>query len=292
MLETAAKPGMAEAPLEGDMALSASVYGKISSVMYERFGIDLRSGKQELIRSRLTKHLRRTGCRDFAEYYALVDGDATGRALMAMADALTTNYTSFMRERAHFDFLAEKILPELAVRPRIEIWSAAAATGEEIYSIAFTAIEALQRDGTEWRDPNRLRILGTDVSDRALEQAGKAVYKTEALKTLPEGWANRYFLRGVGGQAGFCRVKPEIRRLVRFERHNLMEPPKDSWTFPLIFCRNVMIYFDKQTRQAVIGRLASRLEPGGYLLIGHAETLTGFDHQFKFVQPAIYRKTR
>ena len=118
------------------------------------------------------------------------------------------------------------------------------------------------------------------------------MYKTEALKSLPDGWASRYFLRGVGAQSGSCRVKPEIRRLARFEHHNLMEQRNEACLFPVIFCRNVMIYFDKQTQQAVVERLSARLEPGGYLFIGHAETLTGFDHQFQFVQPAVYRKIK
>jgi chemotaxis protein methyltransferase CheR len=205
--------------------------------------------------------------------------------LIGMIDALATNHTGFLREPAHFDFLRDQILPALAGRHTIDIWSAACSTGEEPYTIAFTAMENMLSS-----DYGRLRILATDISTKALDSARHATYPAERFAELPPGWMPRFLLRGQGRWKGWYRIKPEVSGRVEFARLNLVEPFSHTRRFPLILCRNVMIYFDKPTQERVVNRLAGHLEPGGYLFVGHAESLTGVDHPLQYVRPAIYRK--
>jgi chemotaxis protein methyltransferase CheR len=214
-----------------------------------------------------------------------VVGDTTGEALTNLIDALTTNHTSFFREQAHFDFLRNTFLPEWKKRERIDIWSAACSTGEEPYSIAMCLLEELGAIS-----PGRVRILATDISTRVLAKAKQGIYPAERFEGLPHAQLRRFWLRGERDWAGSYRAKEEVRALVEFNRINLLEPVTQVGRFALIFCRNVMIYFDKPTQQKVVERLAGRLEPGGYLLTGHAESLMGVQHELHYVRPAIYRK--
>jgi len=257
----------------------------IRKLAYEKFGLDLRRGKEQLVSARLGKRMRDGGFSSFEQYYQHVLGDPSGDAMIGMIDALATNHTSFLRETPHFDFLRQEVLPALRARPRIDVWSAACSTGEEPYSLAFTladqwGIEALRK----------VHIWATDISTKALTAAKNAVYPTERFSTVPPAWLRQYLLRGEGRWTGYYRIKPEVRSCVETGRLNLIEPLPPGNQFPLIFCRNVMIYFDKPTQEGLVGRLASRLEPGGYLMIGHAESLTGVRHPLTYVRPAIYRK--
>jgi len=260
-------------------------FESIRRLAYDKFGLDLRKGKEELVAARLGKRMRQGGFDSFEEYYQHVVGDRSGEALIGMIDALATNHTSFLREAAHFDFLRQDVLPGLRERPRIELWSAACSTGEEPYTLAFTL-------GDQWGADafRKVRILATDISTKALAAAKSAVYPAERFSAVPPGWLRQYLLRGEGRWQGWYRVKPEVRREVEFARLNLVEPFSQPSLFPVIFCRNVMIYFDKATQEAVVNRLAACLEPGGYLFIGHAESLTGIRHDLTYVRPAIYRK--
>lgn len=257
----------------------------IRRLAYEKFGLDLRRGKEELVAARLGKRMRQGGFDSFEEYYRHVVGDASGAALIEMIDALATNHTSFLREAQHFDFLRQNVLPGLRERTRIEFWSAACSTGEEPYTLAFTLCEAWGADVFR-----RVRILGTDISTKALEAAQKAIYPAERFHTVPPGWLRQFLLRGEGRWKGWYRVKPELRSQVQFARLNLVESFSQTSLFPVIFCRNVMIYFDKATQETLVNRLAACLEPGGYLFTGHAESLTGVRHGLTYVRPAIYRK--
>jgi chemotaxis protein methyltransferase CheR len=275
-------PGNAAGPVQ---RLKPREFEAIRRLAYAEFGLDLRNGKEELVAARLNKRMRAGGFNSFDKYYEHVVGDASGEALIGMIDALATNHTSFMREAAHFDFLRGKVLPGLRGRPRIDIWSAACSSGEEPYTLAFTLWDLWGAEAFR-----RVRILATDISTKALAAGKSAVYAAERFSTVPQGWLRQFLLRGEGRWEGWYRIKPEVRSQVEFARLNLVEPFSQPIRFPVIFCRNVMIYFDKPTQEAVVNRLATHLESGGYLFIGHAESLTGVRHGLTYVQPAIYRK--
>lgn len=265
--------------------MKAGEFAKIRQLAYDTFGLDLREGKETLVSARLGKHIRKSGCRSFDEYYRHVVDDSTGEALIHLIDALTTNHTSFFREPAHFDFLRKALLPEWKNRGGIEIWSAACSTGEEPYSIAMCILDALGP-----APPGKVRILATDISTRVLAAAEKGIYPAERFEALSGVQLRSYWLRGERNWTGSYRAKKEVRALIEFRRLNLLEPVSQIGPFALIFCRNVMIYFDKPTQRQVVERLAGCLEPGGYLLTGHAESLTGIEHGLRYVQPAVYRK--
>ncbi len=190
----------------------------------------------------------------------------------------------FFAEAAHFEFLRGAVLPNLRGRGRVSIWSAACSTGEEPYSIAFSLLDELGQDFS------RVRILATDISTRVLAAAGRGIYAADRFEGIPTHQLRRYVLRGAGRFSNSYQVKPELRSAVEFRRLNLMEPFSHMGAFPVIFCRNVMIYFDKATQQDLVNRLAACLEPGGYLLIGHAESLNGVAHPLRYVRPAVYQK--
>lgn len=270
---------------DGSPVLSSRVFDKIRDLVYQRAGIDLRNGKENLVSARLSKKLRETGCATYEEYLDRVLRDTSGESLTALIDALTTNFTSFLREPAHFEFLKKEILSVIGSRDKVEIWCAAAATGEEPYSLAFTLLETLGMNAAY-----RCRILATDISTRALETARKGIYPAERFDGVPKEWLPRYLLRGDGDYKGFYRVRPEVARIVEFRRLNLIEPFTHAVLYPLISCRNVMIYFDKQTQERVVERLAAFLEPGGYLFVGHSEGLTGVQHSLRFAKAATYQK--
>ncbi len=263
-------------------ALTRAEFLQIREIAYQHFGLDLKEGKQSLIVARLGKALRSKGLHSFEEYCRHVSADRTGEALAEMADALTTNFTSFLRERSHFDFMRTHVIPRVAPGGSLDIWSAASSTGEEPYSILFTALENLGPDAN-------VRVAATDISTRALAAAEEAVYHADRVEALPQGWPRKYFLRGSGKWQGWYRVKPEFRARVNCRSFNLLTGTLPAARFAVIFCRNVMIYFDKPTQGAVVRRLSAVLAPGGYLFIGHSESLAGVDHGLEYVQPAVYR---
>ena len=257
----------------------------IRDLAYQKFGLDLRHGKERLVSSRLGKQIRAGGFTSFDEYFRHVSSDGTGEALIAMIDSLTTNHTSFLREQQHFQFLNETVLPAYLNRPRIDIWCAASSTGEEPYSILLS----LSNELGARRTPD-VRIQASDISTRVLTAARKGIYSAERLAALPPDWMKRFFLRGEGKWLGLYRVKPDLAAKIEFRRVNLMDPFPDSMVFQVIFCRNVMIYFDQKTQENVVNRLAACLEPGGYLFVGHAESLTAIRHDLQYVKPAVYQK--
>ena len=276
--------GMAVRQDDG-LRLSEPEFVKISKLAYEDFGLDLHAGKQGLVLARLSKKIRHLGLRSFQEYYDHVVSDASGEALVSMVDDLTTNHTSFFRESQHFGFLRKTILPQLRGRRRIDVWCAACSTGEEAYSIAVSIAEEL--GGT---DASEIRILASDISTRVLAKAERAVYAAERFRGLPMPLLQRYLLRSTGpGEVAYC-VKPELRAMIEFKHLNLMGNFSSLPIFSVIFCRNIMIYFDTPTQQALVQRLTAHLEPGGYLLIGHSENLNTMEHGLDYVEPATYRK--
>jgi chemotaxis protein methyltransferase CheR len=265
--------------------LKAREFAKIRQLAYDTFGLDLRAGKETLVSARLGKLIRKSAFGSFDEYYQHVVSDSTGESLVNLIDALTTNHTSFFREPAHFDFLRKTFLPEWKDRGDIDIWSAACSTGEEPYSIAMCLLDELGP-----APPGKVHILATDISTRVLAKAGKGIYTADRFEGLPGLQLRRYWLRGEAGWAGSYRAKKELRDRIEFRRLNLLDPVPQIGRFALIFCRNVMIYFDRPTQQRVVEHLAGCLEPGGYLLTGHAESITGIEHGLQYVQPAVYRK--
>jgi chemotaxis protein methyltransferase CheR len=265
--------------------LRASEYEKISRLAYEHFGLDLRGSKQSLVAARLGKKLRELGLESFQRYYDYVKADRSGAALASMVDQLTTNHTSFFREPKHFDFLSKTVFPALRARSRIHIWSAACSSGEEPYSIAMSLLEAAPHEAAV-----KVRIKATDISTRVLEKAKRGTYAAERVAGIPPELRQRYMLKAAEESAGSYRFKSDIRSMIEFEHLNLMGKLPEGYWCSAIFCRNIMIYFDKPTQQSLVQRLSEHLEDGGYFFVGHSESLNNISHGLNYVCPATYRK--
>lgn len=262
--------------------LTREQFGKVSQHIYALCGIKLTAGKEELVQSRLSKRLQALDLQTFDEYLNYVETDKSGREIVQMIDVLTTNKTSFFREIQHFDFLREQILPQLDTeKKQLRIWSAACSSGEEPYSIGILLHEAIPNFAS-WD----ARILATDISTEILARAQAACYTNDVLMPVPTALQKRYFTQSNGG----WQVADKVRNLVKFARLNLMHDFPMRGPFDVIFCRNVMIYFDKPTQEKLVNRFYELLAPGGHLLVGHAESLIGAKHNFRYVQPAVYLK--
>ena len=269
------------AEIDSVRPLAPQEFDQIRQLAYRTFGLDLKTGKEELVSARLRKLVRGGGFHSFQDYYKSIVQDRTGVSLLAMIDALATNHTSFLREPDHFQFLRDQVVPGLGTRDPIEVWSAACSTGEEVWTLAMVLNEAL---------PNRrVRIAASDISNKALNSAQRAVYPAERCHGVSAAWLSRYFA-AEGRPPVSYRIAPALRAQVAFRRVNLVESYSWPHPFPIIFCRNVMIYFDRQTQERVIAGLSQHLEPGGYLFVGHAESLTRVSHSLEYVIPAVYRK--
>ena len=268
------------------LQISNAQFRKISGMVYELTGINLQEGKEGLVKTRLTKRLRALELADFDQYLAYVEHDATHRELTTMLDVLTTNKTSFFRESQHFDFLREQ-LPRLLQEGggRLRIWSAGCSSGEEPYTLSILLHEALP-------ELARLdvRILATDISTQILAKARTAVYDEGALADVPPALLRKYFTVAAPGDSARWQAGQATRSLVKFAHLNLMESWPMKGPFDVIFCRNVMIYFDKPTQQRLVHRYWEYLRPGGYLFVGHSESLTASSREFRYVQPAVYIK--
>lgn len=265
--------------------LTPREFDQIRRLAYDHFGLELRPGKEHLVSARLSKLVRALNFKSFQQYYEFLLADKSGESLTAMVDALTTNHTSFFREQQHFDFLKKTILPSLKVRPRISIWSAACSTGEEPYSIAFCLAQNLLPE-----ELRKTRIVATDISTRVLRIAQAGEYGEERFTGAMLQQLRPYLIKPESRANGSLQVKKELRAMIEFRQQNLMQNFSHLGSFPLIFCRNVMIYFDSATQEGLVQRLSEALEPGGYLFIGHAESLSRIHHSLDYVQPAIYRK--
>jgi chemotaxis protein methyltransferase CheR len=267
--------------------IKASEFALIRDFANKTFGLDLRNGRELLVSARLGKHIRAGGFRSFAEYFRFVQADRTGESLTALIDALATNHTSFLREKDHFDFLVNKVVPEWSGRSSVSVWSAACSTGEEPYSILFSLADAF-----EGRTSPIINITASDISTKVLKVAGEGAYSADKIRGIPQHWLRKYFDASRAKQEDIHQVRAEWRARILFRRFNLMQPVPAGQRYSVIFCRNVMIYFNRTTQSALVNRLANCLEPGGYLFVGHAESLTGIDHPLTYVRPAVYRKNR
>ncbi len=271
------------------MSLSDQDYERIRRLVYEHSRIDLGENKKELVTARLAKRLRATGIPDYAAYCAHVDSKKGEEELTHLIDAISTNHTFFFREIKHFDYMRETVLPA-AVKgdPRrvFRLWSAAASSGEEPYSIAIQLDDYFSRQpGWNWK------VEATDISTKILAKAREGIYPAERLREVPPEWMRSYFQKGVNEWEGHFRVKAEVRQRVNYTHLNLLQPSYPfQEPFHAIWCRNVMIYFDRPTQEQLVNQLAAKLAPGGWLFIGHSESLTGIRHPLKAVKPAIYQK--
>jgi chemotaxis protein methyltransferase CheR len=263
--------------------LNPKQFQKISDMVYRTAGINLKEGKEALVRARLMKRLRFLGMSRVEDYIEFIDSDQGTGEVAALIDVMTTNKTSFFREVDHFHFLREQVLPGLNM-PRVRFWSAACSSGEEPYTLAILLREHLPE--VERKD---VRILATDISRRMLDKALQAVYPQDAVDEVPAAY-RKYFTAQHKGRSGSCQVAAEARALVHFTYLNLMDPWPMKGLFQVIFCRNVMIYFDKPTQQELINRFWDYLEPGGHLFVGHSEGLSSVKHRFRYVRPAVYQK--
>ena len=262
---------------------------KISRLVYVNSGIALKPDvKEAMIVARLQKRLRQRGFGSFTEYLEFVEADRSGSELRSLLDVLTTNHTAFLREPEHFDYLSTHVLPPLLARRADEPilgWTAACATGEEAYSIAVTMLERVPA-----AQHARIRLLASDLSNRALETARGAVYQLERVSQIPAPLLRRYFERGVGMQTGMARVKVAVRQLVDFRRLNLLEIADLGVSFHFIFCRNAMIYFDRAARQKVVTMLAKHLVPSGVLFLSHCESLGEITHSLRWRAAGVYQR--
>jgi chemotaxis protein methyltransferase CheR len=266
--------------------LSASQFSTISRIIHERCGICFPTGKEVLVRSRLMKRLRVLGLSSFDQYLRYIDEDSSGNELATMIDALTTNKTNFFREPHHFEFLKDNILPELREsNSKVRFWSAGCSTGEEPYSLAILLNEELsqQRRGN-------CQILATDISRRVLAVAQEALYSEESLQGVHPSLWKKHMVCVQSKPGRVYRISDEARALVRFAYLNLTASWPMKGPFDAIFCRNVMIYFDGDTRKKLVRRFYDLIKPGGYLFVGHSESLGSTSWEFRYVEPAVYVK--
>lgn len=267
-------------------SITKDEFCRFQKLIYDKSGIVLTDQKESLLVARLMRRLREIDVQTFSQYYELVVRDQTGEEFTRMLDLISTNKTDFFREPKHFEFLREQVLPQLEREKYIRVWSSACSTGEEPYTIAMTLYEGV-RDPRQWE----FKILASDLSTRVLEQAKAGVYEADRLKDVPADLLRRHFLKGRGPNEGLFKVKPHLASIVEFRRINLMDEQFPIKTpLDMIFCRNVMIYFDRPTQEKLVNKFHRYLKPGGYLCIGHSESLQWVRHPFKLVVPTIYRK--
>jgi chemotaxis protein methyltransferase CheR len=258
-------------PLNRDttMDMTSSQFQKFCKLVYHECGINLHDGKKQLLMARLSKRLNSTGIDSIDEYLAALKHDP--RELINFLDAISTNHTFFFRESHHFEHLR---------KDHLNIWCAASSSGEEPYSVAIHCLEKGFRPF----------ILATDISTQVIRSGQAGVYSLEKTKSLPSQTLKKYFQKGLGKWNEYVRIKPEIKNTVKFKRFNLIVDPVPSHDFDVVFCRNVLIYFDNIIKSQVIHKLYGALKPDGLLIIGGAESLNAISHPFKYLHPSIYRK--
>lgn len=265
------------------MDLGIEDFQKVRSMLYKYSGIYLHEGKQALVRARLMKRMRKLGLNSFWEYLNYVEKDESGAEFLSLIDVLTTNKTSFFRENQHFDFMREEIIPNMNGRT-YKWWSAGCSSGEEPISMAITLLEE-KRSETDLS----VKILATDLSRDILQKAKAGIYTDEKLNGVPGFIRNRYFEKKPGQENSY-KIGNRVRNMVSYGRLNLNESWPMKGPFHVIMCRNVMIYFNRETQQNLISRFRDLLEPDGFLFLGHSESVAGKDQGFVNICPAVYKK--
>ena len=267
--------------------MDKKTFNAIREIVYEKSGISLSESKEALVRARVGKRMRTLGLTSHKEFLDAVLADESGEEIVLLLDAISTNVTSFFREDNHFDFIREVFTGWLdSGQRRFRFWSAASSTGEEPYTLAMVLHDASTGYGNV-----DIKILATDISTGVLAKCMKGRYEEAKLKKVPKALLNKYFDRENDSGSIYYNVRPLLKKMLVVRRLNLAEPP-----FPMrgpidnVFCRNVMIYFDNTVRKRLLDDIYRLLKPGGYLMVGHAESLTGMVSDFKSVRPAIYTK--
>ncbi len=274
--------------------MSDRTFSRFSEFIHAELGIKMPDSKKIMLQSRLQKRMRSLDIKSFDEYYDYAfNSSAKQEELTHMVNAVTTNKTDFFREPKQFDYLAQTALAETilnekkALRKRLLVWSAGCSTGEEPYTLAMVVADFM-----EGRRNGEFSILATDISTRVLGSAKEAIYPEKTVAPVPMRLKKKYLMRGNGPQKGFVRIVSNLRKKVSFQRLNLNKGNDFGIRTPMdiIFCRNVIIYFDRQTQTKLFEKFYAQLAPGGYMFIGHSETLTGINDAFRGVGPSIYRK--
>jgi chemotaxis protein methyltransferase CheR len=268
--------------------MDSRAFNQLRSLAYDKAGIDIGANKETLVAARVAKRLRALGLEDERGYAELITADETGQELIEFLDAISTNFTSFFREADHFGVLKDLVRSKVAAgQKRLRLWSAACSSGEEPYTMAITLAEAIADPSVDWR------ILASDISTRVLAAAAEGAYSEQQVATVPSHLRSRYLQHrhGATGDEAVYRVTESLKQHISFRRVNLsggrlpMKGPLD-----VVFCRNVMIYFDTAVRQKLISGIEELLCPGGLLFISHTETLTGVKSSLVLEQPSVYRK--
>ncbi|MDO3377765.1 CheR family methyltransferase [Geoalkalibacter halelectricus] len=277
------------------MALTDQDFKKLCAFIYEHVGIKMSDVKRTMLEGRLQKRLRVLGLADHRAYCEfLFSAAGQEQELVHMIDVVTTNKTDFFREPAHFNFLAREVLPQLAAQygrgngRKIRFWSAGCSTGEEPYTLAMVLREFQEERAQERVD---FDIFASDISTRVLEHARRAVYSEERIGPVPPLLRKKYLLRSRDPKSGLVRMGPALRAMLRFGRINFMDEDFGlQERFQVVFCRNVIIYFDKPTQERLMHKFCRHLDRGGYLFLGHSESLHGFDVPLTQVAPTVYRR--
>lgn len=280
-------------PFAREDDLTDELFKKIAKYVYDRARITLGKNKMELVRARFGKVIRKRNMSGFREYFKWVEADASGEAFREVMNAISTNLTSFFRENDHFQFMTNTMLPQIEARGvrsggKISLrgWSAGSSTGEEVYTISMVVSEFIDRPD-EWD----VKLLATDIDTEVVATGQRGIYGKDRISGIPPALVKKYLDNAVDakGQPAY-RMKEQLRRLITFRHLNLFSEWPFRHKFNFIFCRNVMIYFDRPTQEKLINNYYNNLAPGGYLFIGHSESLSGVNHKFEYVKPTIYMR--
>ena len=264
------------------LVLSDKEFSSFQTMIYDIAGISMSLAKKPLVSGRLAKRVKHHGLGSYDDYFRLLMNNGGNGELQMAIDLLTTNETYFFREPKHFDFLREKVLPMRRAGKPFRVWSAASSSGEEPYSIAMLLADVLGE--TPWE------LVASDISTLILERARSGLYAMERAEKIPKSYLSRFCLKGTGSQEGKFLIAKELRNRVSYQYINLNESIPKLGEFDVIFLRNVMIYFDMETKRKVVARMLPLLAPGGFLIIGHSESLNGVTDELKVIMPSIYRK--
>ncbi len=277
---------------EENLDLSEKNFQRIADVIYDHCGINLHDGKKSLVRARLAKRMRECRYRSTPKYIDYALSEAGSKEFYSLVDSISTNLTSFFREKVHFDYLQSQYLPNLIAKkgnlpnPKLRVWSAGCSSGEEPYTMSIVLTEMFENTARNWD----VKILASDVSTRMLEIGQMGTYDADRVKPLTPKQKLRFLTPNKIEGCKVYQANNELKKMITFRYLNLMEKWPFNGPFDIIFCRNVMIYFDKKTQEKLINRYWDLLPSGGLLCIGHSESLTGINHKYDYVQPATYMK--
>jgi chemotaxis protein methyltransferase CheR len=272
---------MTEAELPRTVAITDDEFSRFQKLLHQTAGIYLPPAKKVLVEGRLAKRLRHHGLPSYSHYYRMISDPKHADEFQMMLNHLTTNETYFFREPAHFDFLRQT-LPIMPGAGDFRVWSAACSSGEEVYTLAMVLDEALPRRPWE--------VIGSDLSTKVLAKARQGLYPLERATGIERRLLQKYCLKGVRSQEGFLLIDPSLRRKAQFRQLNLTEPLQGMGAFDIIFLRNVLIYFDPDTKRDVVNRVVQQLKPGGYFFISHSESLHGITDMVKMVRPSVFQR--